>query len=123
MAEMDVQSFDNLARLLGAQAAGDVLLLAVATACGDNVRLWNTARSAGIPWQRKSWTALSKLKEHYNRAVETARPPLLESEETVLWADRAEESESLVGGDAASSVARLIPSMPTHAPPWTHGKA
>ena len=81
MAKMDVQSFENLARLLGTQAAGEVLL-AVAKACGDNVRLWNTARSAGIPWQQKSWTALSKLQEQYNRAVEDAPPPLLESEES-----------------------------------------
>ena len=54
---MDVQSFENLARLLGAHAAGEVLLLAVARACEGNASLWAEARSAGIPWQRKNWTA------------------------------------------------------------------
>ena len=114
---MDAQSFEHLACVLGTHVVGEVLLLAVARTCGDNASLWNKARSAGIPWQRKNWTALSKLQKQYNRAVETALLPLLESQETVLRADRAEESKSLVGGDGSSSVARLIPLMPSYDPP------
>ena len=75
---MDAQSFEKLANVLGTHAAGEVLLLAVARACGDNASLWNKARSAGIPWQRKNWTALSKVQEQYAGAVETALPPGLE---------------------------------------------
>ena len=83
MAKMDALSFERLAKLLGAQAAGEVLLLAVARVCGDNVNLWNKARLAGIPWQRKNWTALSKLQKQYNGGVETEPlPALLESEKT-----------------------------------------
>ena len=80
MAKMDVQRFDRLATMLGTHAAGEVLLLAVARTCGDNASLWNKARLAGIPWQRKNWTALSKLQKQYNGGVETALPALLESE-------------------------------------------
>ena len=110
MAKMDAHVFAKLATVLGTHGAGEVLLLAVARACGGDASLWDKARSVGIPWQRKNWPALSKVQEQYVGAVETALPPGL-------------DSERLVGGDAASSVARLIPSMPTHAPPWTHGKA
>ena len=66
MAKMDVQLFEHLACVLGTHAAGEVLLLAVARACGDNSSLWNKACSLGIPWQRKNWTALSKLQMQYN---------------------------------------------------------
>ena len=58
MTNMDVQSFEQLARLLGVQAAGEALLLAVARTCGGDASLWNKARSAGIPLQRKNWAAL-----------------------------------------------------------------
>ena len=116
MAKIDVQNFEHLAEKLGINAAGEVLLLAVARTCGDNASLWGKARSAGIPWQHKNWTSLSKLQQQYNGAVEIL-PPLLESKETVLGADRAGESESLVGGHGAGSGARLIPSMPSSAPP------
>ena len=59
LAKMDAQSFEKLANVLGTHAAGEVLLLAIARACGDNVGLWNKAHLVGIPWQRKNWTALS----------------------------------------------------------------
>ena len=54
MAKMDAQTFEELATVLGTHAAGEVLLLAVARACGDNAGLWNQAHSIGIPWQRKT---------------------------------------------------------------------
>ena len=70
MAKMeDVQSFENLARLLGACAVGEVLLLAVARACEGNASLWDEARLAGIPWQHKNWTALKELQSQYSDAV------------------------------------------------------
>ena len=115
MAKLDVQSFELLARLLGAQGAGEVLLLAVATVCGRLDSIWMKARGDGIPWLRKNWTALSQLQEQYNHAVETALAALPESEESIVWADRTEESESLVSGNAASAVASRTPSMPTYA--------
>ena len=101
---MDAQSFEHLACVLGTHAAGEVLLLAVSRSCGDNANLWKKARSAGIPWQRENWTALSKLQKQYNRAVETALLPLLENQETVLRADRAEESKSLVSAERSFGV-------------------
>ena len=82
MARMDAQTFEELATVLGTRAAGEVLLLAVARACGDNAGLWNKAHSVGIPWQRKNWTALSTLKKQYNGGVETELPALLERERT-----------------------------------------
>ena len=104
MAEVEVESFEQLACNVGTRVAGEVLLLAVARACEGNASLWDEARSAGIPWQRKNWTALSKVQEQYTGAVEALLPPGLASEMLVG------------GGDAASSVARLIPSTPIHAP-------
>ena len=77
---MDVQVFEHLASLIGTHAAGEVLLLAVARTCGDKDSLWKKACSAGIPWQRKKWTALSNLENQYNRAVEIASQPMLENE-------------------------------------------
>ena len=83
MANIETQSFEFLAKVIGTHAAGEVLLLAVARACGDNADLWNKARRVGIPWQRKNWTALSKLQRQYNGGVETEPlPALLESEKT-----------------------------------------
>ena len=83
MAKVDAQTFEHLANVLGTHAAGEVLLLAVARACGDNADLWNKARLVGILWQRKNWTALSKLQRQYNGGVETEPlPSLLESEKT-----------------------------------------
>ena len=83
MTKVDAQDFERLAKAIGAHAAGEVLLLAVAQACGDNASLWNKARSVGIPWQHKNWTALSKLQKQYNGGVETEPlPALLESEMT-----------------------------------------
>ena len=66
MAKMDAQSFEHFANVLGTHAAGEVLLLAVAEVCGDDNKLWGKARSIGIPWQRKNWTALTKLQMQYN---------------------------------------------------------
>ena len=87
MAKIEVQTFEILANRLGIRAAAEMLLLIIARGCGENADLWNQARLLGIPWQSKNWTALSKLQKQYNRAVETALLPLLESQETVLWAD------------------------------------
>ena len=109
MAKMDVQSFELLARLLGAQDVGEVLLLAVAPACGSDASLLIKARGVGIPWLRKNWTALPKLQEQYNHAVEAALAALPESEESIVWADRTEESESVVSGAAASVAASRTP--------------
>ena len=122
MAKIDAQSFEHLACVLGTHVAGEVLLLAVARTCGGNASLWDKARSAGIPWQRKNWTALSKLQQQYNGAAQIL-PPLLESKETVLGADRAEESESLVGGDGAGLVARTLRDNGPYAPRLGLGSA
>ena len=119
MAKLDLQTFEHLARLFGTQVVGEVLLLAVARKCGDDVSIWNQAHLVGIPWQRKNRAALSPLQQQYNSTVETAALSVAESEESVRWADLAEASESLVGGVAASVVASLIPSTPTYVPPST----
>ena len=95
MAQMDAQSFQQLANVLGTHAAGEVLLLAVARACGENASLWNKARLVGIPWQRKTWTALSTLQNQYNGGVETG-----------VWEDNAEGGETLVAEHGASAVER-----------------
>ena len=71
-------------------------MLAVARACGDKASLWDKARSAGIPWQRKTWTALSNLQKLYNDGVETELPALLLSEKTV---DREGGKAYTVQGD------------------------
>ena len=54
MAKIGAQNFEHLAEKLGINAAGEVLLLAVARTCGDNASLWDKARRAGIPWQHKN---------------------------------------------------------------------
>ena len=83
MAKIDAQIFEFLANALGVHAAGEVLLLALARACGNNADLWRKARLVGLPWPRKNWTALSKLQKQYNGGVETEPlPALLESEKT-----------------------------------------
>ena len=77
MAKIEVQTFEILANVIGIRAAGEMLLLALARGCGDNADLWNKARLLGIPWQRKNWTALSKLQRQYNGGVETEPLPAL----------------------------------------------
>ena len=117
MANMDAQSFDNLANVFGTHAAGEVLLLAVARVCGDNVNLWNNARSVGIPWRRKNWSALTKLQKQYNDGVDTALPALPEHEKTSGWEDNAEEGETMAGGEGASAAAPPTPTGPPYSYP------
>ena len=112
MARMDAQTFEELATVLGTRAAGEVLLLAVARACGGNAGLWNKAHSVGIPWQRKKWTALSTLQEHYNGGVETLLPALLERERTGGGEDNADTWEWCGGKDGARSSGSIIPYAP-----------
>ena len=42
-------------------AAAEILLLTIAKTCGENRRLWQSAEELGIPWQQKTWCALSEL--------------------------------------------------------------
>ena len=112
MARMDSQTFEELATMLGTRAAGEVLLLAVARACGHTASLWNQAHSVGIPWQRKKWTALSTLQEEYNGGVETLLPVLLERGRTGGGQDNAEYRETCGGENGASSAACEGPYAP-----------
>ena len=112
MARMDAETFEELATVLGAHAAGEVLLLAVARVCGDNAGLWNKSHSIGIPWQRKKWTALSTLKKQYNDGVESALPALEESEKTGSGEDNADMWEWYGGADGVSSARSIIPYAP-----------
>ena len=86
LAEIGVQHFEALTEKLGINAAGEALLLAVARTCGDTASLWDKARRAGIPWQRKNWTALKELQNQYSDAV-----------------------ENLVGGDDTSAAPNVKP--------------
>ena len=46
-----------------------MVLLAVARQCKQDAGTWKRARNLGIPWQRKIWSALSKLQASYNGSV------------------------------------------------------
>ena len=71
MSGMDAESFEELATMLGIHAAGEVLMLAVARACGDNAGLWNQALSLGIPSQQQEWRTLSTLQKNYDNVCGT----------------------------------------------------
>ena len=70
MAKMDVQSFERLARLLGVQAVGEALLLAVARTCGvmpafgtrrDRLAFLGSARTGRrCRWSKSNTTAQSR---------------------------------------------------------------
>ena len=112
MAKMDAQSFDKWAAVLGTHAAGEVLMLAVARACGDDAGLWHKAHSVGIPWRQKTWTALSRLQERYNGGVKTELRALLERERTGGGEDDAEFWDPCGGEDGASPAACAGPYAP-----------
>ena len=66
---MSVDEFDSLTNRIGWGAAFEVLLLAIARKCGDEVEEWERAGVLGIPWQRKRWSSLASLQSSYNDAV------------------------------------------------------
>ena len=56
-------------RRLAGGAAFEVLLLAIARKCGDEVEEWERAGALGIPLQRKRWSSLTSLQSYDNAAV------------------------------------------------------
>ena len=66
---MSVDEFDSLTNRIGWGAAFEVLLLAIARKCGDQVEKWERAGALGIPWQKQRWSSLTSLQSSYNAAV------------------------------------------------------
>ena len=66
---MSVDEFESLTGRIGWDAAGEVLLLAVAQKCGDKLEKWSRAAALGIPWRMKRWSSMNKLQLSYNAAV------------------------------------------------------
>ena len=64
-----LQEHERLARALGADAAGEVLLLVIAQKCESDSQTWKEAKDLGIPWQAKNWTFLTALQQKYNDGV------------------------------------------------------
>ena len=67
--DMNAREHDNLAASIGSRAAGEVLLLAAARACGQSPQKWRQAQACGIPWQVKNFTSLKVLMVAYNDAI------------------------------------------------------
>ena len=66
---MSSDEFNSLETKISWGAVFEVLLLAIARECGDEVEKWERAGALGIPWQRKRWSSLTSLQSSYNDAV------------------------------------------------------
>ena len=100
-AGISVEEHEGLARKLGVDAVGEVLLLVIAQQCGTDMCKWQQARDLGIPWQAKRWTSLTGFQRDYNDAVAKA-----------LKLDSFYEDAPLAG-----STARHLPLAPCAVPP------
>ena len=66
---VSAEEHEVLATRVGGKASAEIRLLAIAEQCHNNKRLWQSAEEFGIPWQRKTWSALADLQKTYNKAV------------------------------------------------------
>ena len=105
MSGLDAETFEELATMVGIHAAGEVLMLAVARACGDNAGLWSQALSLGIPSQQQEWPTLSTLQKNYDNVFGT-----LEKDKTGGEQDNAEFRETC-GGEAGANSAKVRKSV------------